>query len=257
MEFLIGLVLAVLIPFLAWKKGSLTAAGSALSGGMVLVCALNGLSFVLLMILSFAAVTVVEHLLRPRFEAVEAENVLKTGARDAVQVLANGGWGILALIFYRFTGADWLPLLFAASLAEALGDTVASSAGIAAGGTTWDICRFRRMPVGQSGGVSLAGTLSCLAACAFVGIAALTLGLAELSGCLVVILSAFAGCLADSVLGSLVQRKNRCPVCGAITEKNLHCGRPTVWHKGLHHLNNDGVNALSNLFAVLLVLFLH
>ena len=62
------------------------------------------------------------------------------------------------------------------------------------------------------------------------------------------------GCLFDSVLGSLIQVKYRCPVCGALTERESHCGIPGKVERGWRWVNNDTVNLLSNLFVAVLAI---
>ena len=66
-------------------------------------------------------------------------------------------------------------------------------------------------------------------------------------------LCGFAGAIFDSILGATIQGLFRCPKCGRITEKDTHCGAPTVRFKGLHWINNDVVNFASTLFAALLM----
>jgi uncharacterized membrane protein len=63
----------------------------------------------------------------------------------------------------------------------------------------------------------------------------------------------FAGMFADSVLGSVLQGRFRCPVCGQASEWQVHrCGARTVREGGLGWLDNDGVNlAATSLAAVL------
>lgn len=62
----------------------------------------------------------------------------------------------------------------------------------------------------------------------------------------------FAGAMFDSLLGSFLQVKFRCPQCGAITEKEMHCGKETVRISGVRSINNDCVNLLSNAFTALI-----
>jgi len=63
----------------------------------------------------------------------------------------------------------------------------------------------------------------------------------------------FAGMFADSLLGSVLQGRFRCPVCGQASEWQVHrCGARTVPEGGLTWLDNDGVNlAATSLAAVL------
>ena len=61
----------------------------------------------------------------------------------------------------------------------------------------------------------------------------------------------------DSALGSAVQAKYRCPVCGALTEKKVHCGEKGSLEKGLRIVDNDMVNFLNNLSGAVLALVLY
>jgi hypothetical protein len=61
----------------------------------------------------------------------------------------------------------------------------------------------------------------------------------------------------DSLLGSAVQAKYRCRVCGALTEKKNHCGEAGVMEKGWRFIDNDGVNFLNNLSGALIALALY
>ena len=72
----------------------------------------------------------------------------------------------------------------------------------------------------------------------------------------VITICGFAGTMADSVLGSLIQAKFMCSVCGQITEKETHCGVKTECVSGSRHINNDMVNFLSNCFTALLAVIL-
>ena len=251
-DLLIAGALALLIPFAAWKKGALRVSASVVSAIMVFLTGFAGLNCTLLMVTSFLAISVVEKLLRPRIEAIERDNVLKCGPRDMVQVLANGGFGMAGILLYLMTGKPLFLVVYAAAIAESLGDSVASSAGMAVQGPTYDLCTLKKLTPGISGGVSFAGTSCAFAACASVGLFAVLTGITDGWGGLVITAAAFGGVLADSLLGSRFQRKNRCAVCGKITEKNIHCGQPAGYFSGVRRLNNDGVNALSNLIAALL-----
>ena len=54
----------------------------------------------------------------------------------------------------------------------------------------------------------------------------------------------------DSVLGSLVQVKYRCAVCGMVTERETHCGEKTLCVRGARWVSNDAVNLMSNAFSL-------
>ena len=62
----------------------------------------------------------------------------------------------------------------------------------------------------------------------------------------------FLQSIADSALGSLVQVKYRCRVCGAVTEKKRHCDAETEYHSGVKWINNNAVNLISSVIITAL-----
>ena len=67
----------------------------------------------------------------------------------------------------------------------------------------------------------------------------------------------FFAAVCDSALGSGVQVKYRCPVCGALTEKPVHCGVPGSPEKGVRWMTNDAVNLCNNILGALAALALY
>jgi uncharacterized protein (TIGR00297 family) len=135
--------------------------------------------------------------------------------RRASQIVANLGVAALCASMGWTFGC-------LAALAEAAADTVSSEVGQAFGGRAWLVTTFRRVPAGEDGGMSLAGT------CAGMGAAALVVW----AGCLPqafwpVFAAACAGLVFDSVLGATVEQRG--------------------W------IGNDLVNFASTLFAAVVV----
>ena len=62
-----------------------------------------------------------------------------------------------------------------------------------------------------------------------------------------ILLIPMLGITVDSVLGSLVQAKFTCAVCGKLTEKPIHCEKPCVHTGGVRLITNDAVNFISNI----------
>ena len=181
----------------------------------------------------------------------------KSSHRDASQVLANGLVPIVCAAMYFAIGERAFLLAFVAALAEALGDTAASSLG-SYSKSTFDLFKFRKCEQGISGGVSLIGTLSAVIFSAIIPLIAFAFGLISPSEMIIATAIAILGVFFDSLLGSLLQAKFRCSVCGALTEKREHCGTPTELVSGIRFIRNDTVNAISTLFtaAVVIVLLL-
>ena len=177
--------------------------------------------------------------------------------RNWKQVLANSSVATVLSIIYFLTENNVFAVCFAASLAEALSDTFSSSFGSLAP-RAYDIIRMKKVKKGLSGGVSLIGSLFGILGAGIIALITLAFGVADAKLFLIIFVSAFFGMLCDSILGSLLQVKYKCPVCGEITEKHMHCDTDTVPYSGIKYVGNNLVNLLSTTFSATLaaVLFL-
>ena len=119
--------------------------------------------------------------------------------RRASQVVANLGVAALCASVGWYGGC-------LAALAEATADTVSSEVGQAIGGPTWLITKFRRVPAGRDGGVSVAGTLAGVLGAGLVVMVGLP-GLVRWRDGVVVFVCACAGLAFDSVLGATVEER--------------------------------------------------
>lgn len=175
--------------------------------------------------------------------------------RTYFQVFANAAPAAACAVCYLIRPHTAFLIGFLAAMGESLADTLASGIG-AKDKHVFDLFRMKKCEVGMSGGMSLLGTLSgLLGACIMMLIGYSSLGG---SGMLLLIgsASAFAGCIFDSFLGSLVQEKYRCDVCGRIVEKELHCGKTAKRIRGLAGMDNDTVNFCSSLFSAVMAIAL-
>lgn len=169
----------------------------------------------------------------------------KQGARDASQVLANGGVAALCVALAPLTTAP-LMLGFAAALAAATADTWSTEIGTLARRTR-SILTFQPVVSGLSGGISLPGTLAQLAGAAFLAGVTYEVGIAPFWP---VAIAGVAGGLFDSILGASVQSLRWCPRCARPCETDPHvCGTPTRMFRGLSWIGNDAVNALATIFG--------
>ena len=87
-----------------------------------------------------------------------------------------------------------------------------------------------------------------------IGLIAYAFGAVDVKLLFVASLSAFLGSIFDSFLGSLFQVKYKCTECSKITEKEVHCGKPTVKYSGFSFFDNDVVNLLSGAFAAIVAI---
>jgi uncharacterized protein (TIGR00297 family) len=216
----------------AWTVGVLVLHGSGWAGGAVLAA-----FFVSSNLVSRVSGRVLRSDLDPKGER-----------RDVWQVYANGGPAALAALAASSNGglASWL---VTASLAAATADTWATSIGTRSRVPPRLLWSGRTVPAGTSGGVTLAGSLGALAGAAIVAATgALSTGRPFLFP--VATLIGFAGMLADSLLGGVLQGRFHCPRCDQPSEWRVHrCGSATVRRAGLAWLNNDGVNFLATALA--------
>ena len=172
--------------------------------------------------------------------------------RNAWQVLANGGvaglGGAIGLLGRPATGIA----VVICSLAAAAADTWATSWGMSSPGDPVDIRRWKRVPKGTSGGVSLRGSLGGVAGAILVATVPLLAGAPDrllLAGAV----SGIIGMTADSLIGATLQGRFFCPACELQSERRIHrCGTRTVPTGGLPGLTNDGVNFLATALAGLI-----
>ena len=267
-KFFIGLAIATIISYLAYRAGVLDRSGG-LAAGILGTCVigLGGVSWALVLLTFFISASVISKLFHIRKSVVE-EYFAKGSRRDAGQVAANGGvGGILVLVYFilchfipesPLLPVTWLG--FAASFGAANADTWATELGVLNSHQTVLVTNFRRVSKGTSGGVSLVGSMAALCGSALVaGIAVLCsrAGLAPAvrldlwQQFLLITISGFMGAFVDSILGATVQVIYTCPACQKETERHpVHtCGSSTIRKRGLPWLNNDWVNTACTLSA--------
>jgi len=190
--------------------------------------------------------------------------VAKGGARDAMQVLANGGVfavAAAAMILDPSTSPSpshpdqWIAL-GAGALAVSASDTFATEIGTLVGGAPRSVLTWKRVPTGASGGVTVAGTLAAIIGAALVGAFVLLLGWSRHTG-IAIAMGGLVGSTLDSVFGATIQSRRWCVQCSAVTERTVHvCGVRTERSGGIPFLDNDGVNLLSSVIGGLLAMAL-
>lgn len=190
-------------------------------------------------------------------KAVDTSKIHKKGSkRDWVQVFANGGIAGISALLYGLTGNLVALTMFGASLAASTADTWASEAGILSSAPPVSIITFKPVPPGMSGGVSLLGSVSAVAGALLIGSSWYNAYGAQeelhfIMLATIITISGVIGSFADSYLGATIQGHYWDSVNDLITERESRDGVKFELCRGIRWIDNDMVNLISNVIAVL------
>lgn len=256
MEWLWGLIGSLLIAGAAYWKKSLSLAGmvaAVLLGTMMF--ALGSLAWFGTLIAFFVSSTLLSKFKHDRKSAAES-GYAKGGRRDAGQVAANGGLGLLLCMGNAIWPDPAWWVVFVGVMATVNADTWATEIGGMSLSTPRSIINGKRVPAGTSGGVTGLGLLASLLGGAFIGLVGgwfSQLGHSEFDVRILTTITLFGavsgllGSLADSWLGATLQVMYRCRDCGKTIEKQIHCEQKASHIRGMRLMTNDVVNAVSSL----------
>lgn len=249
-EYFVPIIVTPLIIAVVLEKKVLTKIGLlfAMVLDAVISLILGNFGFVMLCAFLFGSVIIdkIKHLKK------KEDTITKKGdCRDAIQVMANGLVPMMMALLYSGTGHVAFIIGYVAALAEAFADTAASGFGVFAS-KVYDVFKMKETKPGLSGGMSIVGTVSSLCAAVAISTIALAFDIVNIKFMLIIAGAAFLGAVFDSMLGSLLQVKFKCKTCGEITEREIHCKKPTVKCAGFYFFDNDVVNFFSGFFAAIL-----
>ncbi|OQX83051.1 hypothetical protein B6D60_11155 [candidate division KSB1 bacterium 4484_87] len=249
LAFSFGVGLALLIAavsiYLKFLKGS-GAVSTFLLGAVVF--GVGRWEFSLPLLLFFVLSSILSKLGK-QWKARFADTFQKGGKRDLGQVLANGGLGGLLVVLWNFFPNDGIYLAFVGSIAAVTADTWGTEIGVFSKIMPRHIIDFRKVPPGTSGGVTLLGFLGGLAGSLVIVYVSkfATTRYDEYLWVLplIIVAAGVFGSIVDSIVGATIQAQFKCPNCGKITEKHIHCENyATVLHSGIELIDNDVVNAI-------------
>ncbi len=252
MQALIGVAFALAVAFVAYRAHSLTF-GGAVAAFIIgaITFGVGGWQAALVLFAFFIPSTVLSRIGKRRKR--ELVDVGKQGARDAWQVVANGGIAAFALLLAPRFGTPLLAA-FAGAFAAASADTWGTEIGTLARGTPRSLLTFKPVPTGLSGGVTWQGTGAEIAGALFVGLVAAVVGLAPL---LPTAIAGITGAFLDSALGATAQSLRYCPACQRACETNPHvCGTTTELRRGFGWFENDAVNLSATCCGAVVALLL-
>jgi uncharacterized protein (TIGR00297 family) len=249
-DLLLGAIVAGAIAFAAWRAHALTPGGALAATAVGAFTYASGtFGFTLVLLAFFIPSVALSKLGKARKRKLV--DIGKGGARDAWQVLANGGVATLCAVAFALTHEPRWAWAFAGAYSAATADTWATEVGTLARHQPRSIFTLRPIATGLSGGITLPGTLAEIAGAAWiaaVAVPAVTIAAGVVTGkaVLATLLAGVIGATADSVLGASVQELRRCDACGRTCETDPHiCGTPTRLVRGVAGVSNDLVNLLA------------
>jgi uncharacterized protein (TIGR00297 family) len=246
---LTGLLIAGAVALAAQRAHALSLPGviAAIAIGTVAVSA--GWAWGALLIAYFIVSIALSKIRGAEKEQRTGDVVEKGGARDAMQVIANGGLFAAAALVATISSlsistAAIVAAVALGALAASAADTWATEIGSLASRPPRSIITWRPVPPGTSGGVNLIGIAAMVAGGASVALGARLLAID--APVLAVTAGGVAGALADSVVGATMQDRRWCDSCQKSTERTVHsCGTTTRHAGGLSVMDNDLVNLIA------------
>lgn len=252
---LAGFALALVIALIARRLGALTTSGAIAATLLGTLAVGAGWNWGILLVTYFVTASALSRVGAARKKRRTWTMVEKGGARDAVQVVANGGvFGAAVLTAALFPHAGLLPAIAVGAIAAAASDTWATEIGTLWGGAPRSVRTWRPVPVGSSGGITGAGTVAMVAGALFMATVVHLLGWRQgfVAGALI---GGVAGAVVDTAIGATLQERRRCMGCGEHTERRIHtCGSRTRRDGGVNRLGNDAVNAIAALVGGVMAL---
>jgi uncharacterized protein (TIGR00297 family) len=249
---LTGVLLAIAVAAIAHRGRMLSRSGAVVAVVVATLCVAGGWSWALLLIAFFMSGSWLSRLREGEKRVRTGDVVEKGGARDAWQVLANGGVFAACALGAAVAPASGWEVAGAAAIAASTADTWATEIGTLSTFAPRSIVSWKKVEAGTSGGITVHGIVAVIGGALFVAILARLLGWSSLASWAAIV-GGFAGSLVDSLLGATLQGRRWCPTCGRGTERAVHsCGTVTSPSGGIRWLNNDVVNALSSLCGALI-----
>lgn len=241
----------------------MTLSGSIATFGIgAVIFGMGGGKFALPLLTFFLTSSLLSRIGKARKAPME-ENVAKGAKRDVWQALANGLAATVIVFIFWLMKDKWaidnlrcLLLLYLAALATVNSDTWATEIGGIFGGTPRSLRNWQEVPKGESGAISIAGTIASLLGSLAITLAGWLVWRLNVVEFLIVAWAGFLGSFVDSLLGASVQAAYRHPETYALTEKTSINGVKTEKIRGISWMNNDMVNFLASVCGVLCALLL-
>ncbi len=248
MHLLFSIILSLFLATIAYYKKAMTM--NALILAFIFSCIITyygGLASFLILCTVFLG-TVIAGLIQPEKRRAKSKDIHAKGhAKDVQSIIANVMPGTLVLLL----NIPYMQVIYAALMAEAIADSLASDIGILSDKPPYNILTLKKSTHGLSGNISPLGMSAALIGSAIIGLIYFLFN-HNFTYFLIITICGFLGNLLDSFLGALLQVKYECPKCHIITEQENHCNTKTIRKSGNKFFNNDVVNLLTNALTGLL-----
>jgi uncharacterized protein (TIGR00297 family) len=267
MNLIIGLVLGLLIAYIAYKKNALSKSGAIAATLLgVSLYYFGGFYFFLIMISFFISST-----LLTKYKAAKKINIEKmhekTGKRDYTQVLANSLPAIIYALFFYYTRMNVFLLGFATTFSATNSDTWASELGVLSKTNPSCILTGKKVQKGMSGGITSFGIFASFLGSLFLSFVFMIGYIFEFQDninikdlvilSILTLIGGFLGSIIDSILGASIQGIYKHVETDEITEKRFHQEKENKLIRGFKFINNNIVNLLSSLLASLLMMLIY
>lgn len=251
------IILSLLFAYLAYRVSAITQNGMYAGAILAILISIFGGWQFFLLLLVFVGFGAIFAKLPHQF----SKHTDQHRPRDAHQILATIGIATIAIVLSRWFSTDAMlvrALLLAAlaALATSFSDTLSAELGGRYGGTPRKLLVGKKLPSGESGGMTLFGlAVGALAAFGYAYLA-MILNILPMKTEVNIAALALFGNVLDSVLGATLQSRYQCPICQQVSELKLHCHQKGKRITG-SGLTNTGVNAVTTLVIALLTFVLY
>jgi uncharacterized protein (TIGR00297 family) len=258
-ELVIGVLVIAVLAIIAVKSRAIDIEG-AVSGSVITFLAFLAGNFAwLLIIVIFFGVSSLFTKYKYDYKRKLGSAQEKFGIRSWQNSVANGGVAGIASTAELLLHSELLAIMFVASVAVALSDTLATEVGVLSKTKPKLITNpSKTVDPGTSGGVSFLGGGVAILSALCLSLVSISLAIiggdslpSILDAAVSVVLGALIGVVLDSILGASIQGINKCIVCNRLTESFTHHGQKTVTVRGYRYFDNNVVNFVSILVGAL------
>ncbi len=174
----------------------------------------------------------------------------KDSRRDLLQILANGAVPAFLALTYFFFSYELALFAYFGALAAATADTWATEIGYFSKKDPMLLIGFKRVKKGESGAISLIGTIGTIAGGLSIALISQTVHDSKLA-IFIITAAGIMGSFVDSFFGQFIQAKYQCNISGEIVEEKYNLNEKTILLNGVEWIDNNFVNLANTLTGAL------